>query len=143
MHHGLQRPVADIAHRYRPRRIDVVIQPLECKAVEIDKIAGHVDADYVTPIRDFDSAQDIAVDQDGAAIGFHRTGQQPVPVIIIVYGLDQTFDVGKIVLRQIVAKPSGEEIPGRWIRSFSWYVRPHVHVRAVKPRDRVRSIDGC
>ena len=112
-HHRAQRLVADRTDLHLARRVDIVIEPLERKAVQVDEIARDMDAGDITLLLALDGAEDVSLDQDRAAVGLHAAGQQTRTVVMLLHAFHQPLDILQIVEAEVVTQASGEEIAGQ------------------------------
>ena len=110
--HPLQPGMRHAADPCRAERIDVVIESLEGETVEVDEVAGHLDADDVRLPATFDHADREAVDQDRTARTFHPAASNQIAASQRVLGLDQVLDELPLVIAHGAAQTPHQEATG-------------------------------
>ena len=104
--------MTDTAHFDLSGCINVMVEPLQGKAVQIDEIARHVNAGDEALFVGFDRPENVSFDQDHAAIGLFAPAQQTRAIPVLLYGFDQLFDVSQIIETKVRPKSTGQEIAG-------------------------------
>ncbi|WP_245755879.1 hypothetical protein [Qipengyuania nanhaisediminis] len=118
--------MADAADLDRACRHDAVIETLQCEAVQVDKIAGHLDTDNVAAIAAFDRAEHIAFDEHRALIGHVPSFEQARAIAVFFHGVDESLDVIQVIPVQMFPQSSGEELAGQRVSG-----RPYVTTNCV------------
>ena len=111
-HHLRDRRMRHLAEFHRTHAIDVVIEPLEREAMQVDEIPRHVKAHRIAPVLAFQRAQDEAVDQQRGAIAFLAARDQPLAVLQRQRPRDQTFEFGLLGIGHVVPQAPGQEPSG-------------------------------
>jgi len=125
-HDAAQCLVTDAADLDMTRRVDVVIQPFQREAVEIDEISRHMHAGDEALGTAFDRPEDEAVDQDRASVRPRASLEQAGAIVMFLHRFDQIFDINQIVGAKVASQPAGEKIP-----------RVRILVRCLVPPRRV------
>ena len=112
-HHRAQRLMADRTHLHLTCGVDIVIEPLERKAVQVDEVPRDMDTGDEPLVAALDGAEDVSLDQDRAAIGLDAAGQQTRTVVMLLDAFHQPLDILQIVEAEVVTQASGEEIAGQ------------------------------
>ena len=75
--------------------------------MQVDEIPGDVDPGYEPLARAFDRAEDIAFDQDRAAVGFRTPREQARGIAIFGDRIDQPFDIFQIIEAEVLPQAPG------------------------------------
>ena len=113
-HDPAKRVMAHAANFHAPGGIDIVVEPLQSKTVQVDEIARNMHPSYEPLVVSLDGAEDVSLDQDGTAVGPDPPFEQSRAVLVLFHVLDEFFDVVQIIETKISSQPASKEIAGEW-----------------------------